>query len=62
MRSYSAYVLDRTGHVTRRIDLTCLDDETAKEQAIALVDEAAIELWEGARFIAEFKPAIGSAC
>jgi len=55
MHNYRAYVLGRTGQTMRRVDLDCNDDEAAKERASALVDGHDIELWDGARKVAEFK-------
>jgi hypothetical protein len=56
MPNYRAYVLGEDDHIVDRVDLTCLDDETAKEHAKRLVDHLAIELWDGARMIAKFEP------
>ena len=57
MRSYAAYILDRDGHITNRIDLPCLDEASAKESAKALADGHQIELWDGDRLIGQFEPA-----
>ena len=56
MHSYRAFVLDEDGHVFRRIDLECQNDEVAKHQAELLVDGHAIELWDGTRKLAKFEP------
>ena len=53
--SYRAYMLGSDGHIVLRVDLTCDDDEAAKRQAKALVDDYDVELWDGGRKIAEFK-------
>ena len=55
MHNYRAYLMGRDGHITSRVDLDCNDDEAAKKRAAALVDAHDVELWDGARKIAEFK-------
>jgi uncharacterized membrane-anchored protein len=54
-RNYRAYLIGSDGRIVLRVDLNCDDDEAAKRQAKALVDAHDIELWDGARKIAEFK-------
>jgi hypothetical protein len=54
MQGYSAYVIDPDGHIIRRIELNCTDDEAAKAEAQKLADGHDIELWQGARMIATF--------
>ena len=49
MPEYRAYLIGPDGHIVKRIELVCADDETAKEQAKALVDGHDIELWQEAR-------------
>lgn len=56
MHSYRAYLLDADGHIVDRIDLTCEDDESAKARAKEFVDRHGVELWDGGRKIATFKP------
>lgn len=56
MREYQAYVIGEDGHIVQRIDLTCADDDAARERAKALVDGRAIELWQSDRKIATFEP------
>ncbi|UPJ77515.1 hypothetical protein IVB16_21565 [Bradyrhizobium sp. 183] len=56
MREYQAYVIGEDGHIQRRIDVACADDDAAKEQAEALVDDHSIELWQSDRKIATFEP------
>lgn len=56
MREYKAYVLGQDGHIFSRVDIVCEDEDTAKQRAEQLVDGHAVELWEGARRIARFKP------
>ncbi len=55
MIGYRAYLMDSGGHIQRRIDLLCEDDETAKEQARKLVDGHDVELWQLDRRICAFK-------
>jgi hypothetical protein len=55
MHNYKAYLLGRTGQIMRRVDLDCHDDEAAKTRANALVDGHDVELWDGARKVAEFR-------
>jgi hypothetical protein len=56
MQDYRAYMIGRDGHIERRIDLNCPDDEAAKERAKQLVDGYAVELWHLGRQIATFEP------
>jgi len=53
---YRAYIIGPDGHIERRIDLVCADDDAAKERAKALVDGHAIELWQETRKVAQFDP------
>jgi hypothetical protein len=53
---YRAYIVGPDGHIQRRIDLLCADDDAAKERAKALVDGHAIELWQESRKVAQFDP------
>lgn len=55
MIGYRAYFIDLDGHIVRRIDILCDDDEAAKEQAQKLVDSHDVELWQLNRRICEFK-------
>ena len=55
MQEYRAYLIGPDGHIVRRIELVCADDEVAKEQAKALVDGCDVELWQEARRITEFR-------
>ena len=59
MPKYHAYFIDGDGRVTQRIDLVCVDEDTAMEQAKSLVDGQPIELWEADRKIATFDPVSG---
>jgi hypothetical protein len=56
MHIYTAYIIGSDGHISCRLDLYCLDDEAAKEFAQQLVDDHAVELWDGVRKIATFEP------
>ena len=53
---YRAYIVGPDGHIQRRNDLLCADDDAAKERAKALVDGHAIELWQESRKVAQFDP------
>ncbi len=55
VNEYRAYIIGPDGHVLRRVDLFCADDDAAKERARALVDGHDIELWQLDRRITEFK-------
>ena len=55
MIGYRAYLIDSGGHIQRRVDLLCEDDESAKKQAQKLVDGHDVELWQLHRKIFEFK-------
>ncbi|MDE5453609.1 hypothetical protein GWE18_12170 [Bradyrhizobium sp. CSA112] len=57
MHAYRAYMIRRDGHIIHRVDIECDDDEAAKERAKLLVNGHDVELWDGARKIAEFKAA-----
>lgn len=54
MRNYRAYFLGDDRRIFRRVDLHCTNDEDAKIQAQQLMDGHSVELWDGARKIAEF--------
>jgi hypothetical protein len=53
--AYRAYLIGADGVIIRRVDLGCEDDETAQARAKVLVDGHDVELWDGARKIAEYK-------
>jgi hypothetical protein len=55
VNEYRAYILGPDGHILRRIDLFCVDDDAAKKRAKQLVDGHDVELWQIDRRIAEFK-------
>ncbi|AZO34693.1 hypothetical protein EOA27_01135 [Mesorhizobium sp. M2A.F.Ca.ET.037.01.1.1] len=52
MQHYRLYVLDDRGQFKGGINLTCIDDVAAKEQARLLADGHEVELW---RLVARFK-------
>ena len=52
MQGYNAYLIGADGHIIRRVELNCTDDEAAKVEARKLADGHDIELWQGARMIA----------
>jgi hypothetical protein len=54
MQGYSAYLIGPDGHIIRRIELICADDEAAKAEARKLADGHDIEVWQLGRMIATF--------
>lgn len=52
MDEYRACFLQEDGHIVKRFDLVCLDDEAAKGRARQLVDGHDVELWQLDRYIA----------
>jgi len=55
MHEYCAYIVGPDGHILNRIDLFCKSDDEAKQCAVRLVNTENVELWHGARRIAEFR-------
>jgi predicted dinucleotide-binding enzyme len=53
MPEYQAYVIGPHGHIFKRVELVCADDEAAKEHAKALVDGHGV-VWQEGRRITEF--------
>jgi hypothetical protein len=51
MLLYRAYLMEN-GHVWTAVDLSCADDDDAKQQTESLLDERDIELWQGDRRVA----------
>ena len=51
MEEYRVYFLDPDGHVSRRVDFVCEDEEAARQHARQLVDGRAVELWTGTRLV-----------
>ena len=56
MQLYRAFQLDQTGHIVGKIDLTCADDEDAKQQAEQLLDGYDTEVWQRDRKVALLRP------
>ena len=56
MHAYRAYLVGPDGHIVSRVDLFVGDDASATERAKGLVDSESVELWDGDRKIADFKP------
>ena len=54
MTEYRAYFLGPDGHIHRRVDLICDNEEEARQRAKQLVDGLDVELWQGTRRIAQF--------
>jgi hypothetical protein len=54
MQEYRAYVIGPDGHIQRRFDLLCADDDAAKERARQLVNGHDLELWQFDRVVAKF--------
>jgi hypothetical protein len=55
MADYRAYILASDGRIANAVQLTCPDDEAAKEAAKQLVDGHDVELWQMGRKIETFK-------
>ena len=55
VNEYRAYLIGPDGHIQRRVDMLCADDNAAKERAKQLVDGHDVELWQLDRQIATFK-------
>jgi hypothetical protein len=55
MQEYRAYIVGNDGHFIRAVDISCEDDDTAKERAKQLVDGHDVELWQLNRKIETFK-------
>jgi hypothetical protein len=51
MPLYRAYLIEN-GHVWTAVDLSCADDDDAKQQTESLLNERDIELWQGDRRVA----------
>lgn len=56
MPGYYVYTLGNDGHIIDRQSITCDSDEEAKERAKRLVDGYPVEMWQGARKVARFRP------
>ena len=55
MSSYRLYFLDAEGHIKRRMELDCRDDDEAIEQASKHDLGSGMELWNGSRRVKVFK-------
>jgi hypothetical protein len=55
MAHYRAYFLGRDGHFIKAVDIICDDDEGAKQQALRMVDDSDIELWQKDRRVEKFE-------
>ena len=56
MQEFKAYIIDRDGHITGRVDLVCEDEVSARHRAKQLVDGHAVELWQAKEKIDRFEP------
>jgi hypothetical protein len=56
MPNYRTVTIDKDGKVKRRRDFVCDTDDDAIVWAKHSVDDAPIELWSGARFVARLEP------
>jgi hypothetical protein len=56
MQHYRAFQLDQNGHIVCKIDLTCADDEDAKQQAEQLLYGYDTEVWHRDRMVALLRP------
>jgi hypothetical protein len=55
MQEYRAYIMGPDGHVQKRVDLRCNDENEAIELTKKLVDGQDVELWQLDRQIRTFK-------
>jgi hypothetical protein len=53
MREYRTYLIGWDGHIVRRIDLLCDDDEAVKERFQFVVGIHTVGLWQGDRLVAK---------
>jgi hypothetical protein len=49
---YRVYAIGTDGHILNSMPLVCDDDDQAKDRAIKLFENNAIELWSGERLVA----------
>jgi hypothetical protein len=58
MTEYRAYIVGSDGHFRDAIAMNCDCDESASKRAdkLAQAEAVEIELWQGARKVAAFKP------
>jgi hypothetical protein len=57
MQEHSAYIIGPDDHITQRIDLLCVDDADAHQQATVLVTGDTMELWQRDGSVVTFVPA-----
>jgi len=55
MPQYRAYIIGNDGHVSRRVELLCPNDTTAKHRAKQLVEGHDVELWQLDDLVAVFR-------
>jgi hypothetical protein len=55
MPHYRAYLVGSDGHFVKSVDLSCENDDAAKEYAKQLVDGHDVELWQQERKVALLK-------
>lgn len=56
MSQYRIVAINQDGKLSRHRGFLCDDDDDAIVWAKQLVDEAPVELWSGARFVARLEP------
>jgi hypothetical protein len=54
LKEYQAYMVGEDGRISQRIDLSCENDEAARQRASGFADRNTIELWQNDRMIARF--------
>ena len=55
MQDYSLYMLGRSGRLVREIEIDCVDDDAAIDQAQRWVDGYDVELWQLDRLVCRFR-------
>lgn len=61
MAQYKFFLLDAGGHVNGRLDVECMDDDHALEQAAAVLrGPAGLEVWQNGRMVGTAAPNIGN--
>lgn len=61
MHDYKIYVLDRQEHIVLAYDFRGPDDSSALEESKRHTDKTALEVWQGARFVARIAQGAKSA-
>lgn len=54
--SYRLYFLDSRRHIIGVEELSCADDDAAQRHASQVTHGGALELWSGAKLIAQYRP------